>query len=218
MGGAAGGGAAGMSDTQMPWDQRLARMVVAPLADTAVHPNHLTVLSLLAGLAAGAVFATGSEHACDAAAALFMLAVFLDHTDGELARITGRTSRFGHHFDYLVGSAIYTALFIGLGLGLSRGPMGHEALALGLAAGLANPVIVALRLAMERRFGPEAVAHPARAGFEIEDFIYLIGPITWLGGVGYFFQVFGAGTLGYLLWTLGRFVWRLARGGGRVGE
>ena len=32
---------------------------------------------------------------------------------------------------------------------------------------------------MERKFGLEAVEHPARAGFEIEDFVYLIGPITW---------------------------------------
>jgi hypothetical protein len=37
---------------------------------------------------------------------------------------------------------------------------------------------------------------------EIEDFIYLIGPITWFGGLNYFFWVYGLGTLGYLGWTI----------------
>ena len=43
------------------------------------------------------------------------------------------------------------------------------------------------------------MAHPYAAGFEIEDFIYLIGPITWAGGVAYFFLAFGLGAIGYLL-------------------
>lgn len=78
--------------------------------------------------------------------------------------------------------------------------MGQFALYLGLAAGLANPLITLLRLVLERRHGPVAVAHPYKGGFEIEDFIYLIGPITWLGGLKYFFLVFGTGTIGYLMW------------------
>ncbi len=86
--------------------------------------------------------------------------------------------------------------------------MGSEALALGLAAGLSNPVIVSLRMRMEKRFGEQAVAHPTGAGFEIEDFIYMIGPITWLGGLEYFFLVYGVGTLGYLAWTLWTFLRR----------
>ncbi|MED5358084.1 MAG: hypothetical protein VYD85_06675 [Pseudomonadota bacterium] len=54
---------------------------------------------------------------------------------------------------------------------------------------------------MELKFGPKAVEHPSSSGFEIEDFIYLIGPITWLGGLDYFFWLYGAGTMGYLGWT-----------------
>ena len=109
---------------------------------------------------------------------MFMVAAFLDHADGELARMTGRVSRFGHHLDYVVGAANYTLLFVGLGLGLSRGPMGYNALVLGLAAGLSNPVILTLRMTMEKRYGKQAVAHPSRARFELEDFTYLIGPVT----------------------------------------
>ncbi len=195
------------NDLHSPYDQRLARLLVRPLAGTPVHPNHLTTLSLLLGFASAATFALGPSGSEHWAALLFMLAVFADHTDGELARMTGKTSRFGYYYDYVVGSANYTMLFIGLGIGLARGDMGGLALALGLAAGFANPVIVTLRLMLERRHGAEAVAHPGTSGFEIEDFIYLIGPITWIGGLRYFFVVYGLGTLGYLVWTL----WELLR-------
>jgi len=44
--------------------------------------------------------------------------------------------------------------------------------------------------------------HPAFGGFEIEDCIYLIGPITWLMGIYYFFVPFAMGTIGYLTWTI----------------
>ncbi len=188
--------------TQSPWDQRLARILVRPLASTPVHPNHLTALSLACGLASGALFAFGGAGGAGWAALLFMLAVFIDHTDGELARLTAKTSTFGHRFDYIVGAANYTALFIGIGIGLYAQGLGGWALILGLAAGLSNPVICALRLALETSHGADAVEHPHIGGFEIEDFIYLIGPITWIGGLSYFFLAYGLGTLGYLGWTL----------------
>jgi hypothetical protein len=57
-------------------------------------------------------------------------------------------------------------------------------------------------MTMDKRFGAEAVEHPAAGGFEIEDFMYLIGPATWLGGLVYFFVAYGLGTLGYLVWTV----------------
>ncbi len=182
----------------VPYDQRLAGLVVRPLAGTPIHPNHLTVLSIALGLAAAGLFAFGDSPAW--AATLFMLAVFTDHTDGELARLTGKTSRFGHHFDYVAGAANYTALFIGLGIGLDGSWLAGWALVLGICAGLSNPLVMVVRLVHERRHGDAAVAHPYFGGFEIEDFIYLIGPITWLGGLDYFFLVYGLGAVGYLLW------------------
>jgi phosphatidylglycerophosphate synthase len=184
-----------------PYDQRLAGWLVRPLVGTNVHPNHLTALSLALGLAAAALFAWGGAAAQGWAALLYMLAVFTDHTDGELARQAGKASTLGHYLDFLVGGANYTCLFCAIGYGLRGAPGGGWWLALGLAAGLANPVILTLRLAMDRHHGPAAVAHPARAGFEIEDFIYLIGPITWSLGVPWFLLPYGLGTLGYLAWT-----------------
>ncbi|MEE8515483.1 MAG: CDP-alcohol phosphatidyltransferase family protein [Alphaproteobacteria bacterium] len=188
--------------TDKPWDQHLANIVVRPLAATPVHPNHLTALSFLFGLGAALVFAMAAESAGGWAAGLYMLAVFTDHTDGEFARMTGQTSEFGHRLDYIVGSANYTLLFAGLGIGLAAGDMGGWALPLGLAAAACQPLTVMLRMGLERRHGARAVAHPHAAGFELEDFIYLIGPITWLGGLDYFFVAYSLGAIGYLGWTL----------------
>lgn len=194
-----------------PWDQRLARAVVRPLARTPVTPNHVTALGLVVGLAAAGLFATGSAAAADVAAALVMLYLFIDHADGELARLTGKTTTFGQRFDSLVGAVNTTTFFIGIGVGLSERPLGAWALALGLAAGLANVVIAAFRIEMRRRFGSEAVAHPGRFGVQIEDFLYLIGPATWLGALAYFLVLFGLGTFGYLGWIVWEFLRRSAR-------
>ena len=186
-----------------PWNQQFARFLMRGLARTPVDPNHVTFLSFLAGLAAAVLFALGESGAADLAAAAFIVAMFLDHADGELARLSGRSSRLGHRLDYLVGAANYTMLFIGLGVGQSWAT--PWMLALGLAAWLSNPVIVAVRMSLERRCGSQAVRHPRLGGIEIEDFAYLIGPITWLGDCSYFFLAYGFGALGYLLWTLWRY-------------
>lgn len=200
-----------------PYDRRLGRILIRPMARMGVHPNQVTLLSFGFGVAAALLFASGDGALVHWAAAMSMLAVFTDHIDGELARMTGRTSAFGHTIDYVVGSANYTMLFIGIGWGLAGGlaealaggmtigPGQHWYIALGFAAGLSNPLIVALRMTMERRFGAASVAHPAKGGFELEDFIYLIGPITWAGGLVLFFILYGLGNLGYLAWTIHRF-------------
>lgn len=189
------------------WDQKLAQILVRPLAATPVHPNHLTALSFVFGLSAAILFAFGGPVLPHVAAGVFMFATFLDHTDGELARLAGKTSEFGRRFDSVVNASNHTMLFIGIGIGLSAGDLGTGALILGFAAGLCNPLILILRIGLENRHGAKAVAHPSYGGFEIEDFIYLIGPVTWLGGLEYFFLAYGFGSFGYLGWT----VWEAVR-------
>ncbi|NKB57381.1 MAG: CDP-alcohol phosphatidyltransferase family protein [Alphaproteobacteria bacterium] len=184
------------------WDTRLAQLLVKPLVNTPVHPNHLTGLSFLFGLAAAVLFVLGGTVQVNVAAGLFIIAVFLDHTDGELARRAGKSSSFGQRFDSAVNASNYTMLFISIGIGLSDGPLGNWALLLGFAAGLSNPIILFLRIRTETRHGSKAVAHPRYAGFEIEDMVYLIGPITWFVGLEYFFLAYGIGSFGYFIWTI----------------
>lgn len=190
----------------VPWDQRLAGALVRPLRFSRVHPNHFTCLTLALGIASACLFATGYAGI---AALAYMFAVFTDHLDGELARISGKITRLGHDYDYIVGGINYTMLFSALGIGLYP-EHGAWVLWLGLGAGLCNPVILWLRMTMEERFGLEAVEHPRYAGIAIEDFIYLIGPITWLFGPLYFLVPFGLGTFPYLGWTAWEFRRRAA--------
>ncbi len=48
------------------------------------------------------------------------------------------------------------------------------------------------------------VGYPGWAGFELEDGIYLLAPVTWLGWLEPFLVAAGIGATVYLLWTLGR--------------
>lgn len=192
-------------NTQSPYDQRLARLMIKPFSGTRLHPNHLTTLTFILGITSALLFAFAIKDLAWLAALLYMVAVFSDHLDGELARMDNKTSRFGHDYDYIVGGINYMLLFIATGYGLYT-LHGHILwLIAGLAAGLSNPVILLLRMRMEVLFGQDAVEHPSGGGFEIEDGIYLIGPLTWLFGVEYFFVPYALGTLGYLVWTIVEF-------------
>lgn len=185
-----------------PWDIRLARVLVRPLQQTRVSPNHLTTLSLIAGLAAAALYASGNSTAADWAAVLFILAILLDHADGELARRMGKTSWFGHCYDQFAGMVTYIGLFVGIGVGLPGDSLADWAVPLGVAAGVGVSAIFALRFEMERRQGKELTKQPDFAGFEIEDIMYLVGPITWLNGLQPFLIAAGIGAPLFALWVL----------------
>ncbi len=54
---------------------------------------------------------------------------------------------------------------------------------MGLLAGISVGAIFAGRFYIEERFGHDVVKQKSFAGFEIEDTLYIIGPVTWLGGL-----------------------------------
>jgi archaetidylinositol phosphate synthase len=183
---------------ETPWDHRLARWLVRPFARTPLRPNHITTLSLALGVAAGLLFARGETRAAGWGAAFFMLARFVDHADGELARLTGKTSRIGYYYDYLAGALSSVALFAGIGVGYAGRPLGGWALALGLAASVAALAAMGFGLAVDARRGSGDGPYPQWGPVELEDGIYLIGPITWLGGLAAFFML---GALGQIVFS-----------------
>jgi phosphatidylglycerophosphate synthase len=168
-----------------PWDQRLARASLRPLIWASITPNQITTVSLATGLLAAVLYGRGGR-AADLGAALFLLSFWLDHVDGELARSTGRTSAFGHYYDLAAGGGVLVAVFVGMGIGM--GVPG-----LGAAAGAATTAIVVLRMALERGSGKAAVRQPNLLGFELEDLMYLLGPITWFGLLQPFLMLAGIG-------------------------
>jgi phosphatidylglycerophosphate synthase len=184
-----------------PWDQRLARALTRPLIATPITPNQITTLSLGVGLLAALLYAQGG-WAAHVGAACFVLSFWLDHADGELARMTGRTSSFGHYYDLAAGGAVLVALFVGIGVGARHGTLGAWSIGLGVAAGIATAVIFVLRMELERRAGKTATRQPNLLGFEMEDVMYLVGPVTWLHLLWPFLLLAGIGTPVFALFVL----------------
>ncbi len=191
--------------TTPPWDQRIARVLVRPLARTPLTPNQLTVITLIVALAGAGLLATGDSTAANWGAGVFVFARFLDHFDGELARQKNMKSRLGYYLDYVSGAVSYAALFFGIGWGLQSGALGLWAVVLGGIGSVVAVVAMFLNLGIDQAAKLEdgdATGYPGFAGFELEDGIYLLAPITWLGWIEPFFVMCGAGAAVYGLWTL----------------
>src|ERR1700754_1552890 len=139
------------------WDARLARRLVTPLVNTWVTPNHLTTLRLMIGVAGALCLAHGEFAWANAGASLIVLSNFVDHTDGELARISGLSSRLGHYYDLACDAVVTVLLFVGMGSGVSASGVDlrfqGEPVVLGSIAGVAVALIFFLRMRVEQRLG-----------------------------------------------------------------
>ncbi len=168
---------------RMAWDQWLAHQLVRPLAHTRVTPNQITTLRLALGLGACALFAVGTAPEIMWAAGLYMLSNFVDHMDGELARLTGRTSKFGHYYDIACDAGIHIIMFICIGIGLRDSWLGEWGILLGAIAGVSVSLLFLTFQIIESRVGQRLARQPQFKGFHIEDTMYFMGPITWCGGL-----------------------------------
>ena len=150
---------------------------------TPVTPNHITTARLLLGLAACGLFAVGTRPEILYAAGLFMISNFVDHMDGELARLSGKSSRFGYHYDNYSDAFIHVALFFCIGYGLQDSWIGSWAPYLGLIAGVSVSALFLMFWRIEQRAGTRQARQPMFKGIHLEDAMYFIGPITWGGGL-----------------------------------
>jgi phosphatidylglycerophosphate synthase len=189
-----------------PFDQRLARILVRPLIRTGMTPNQMTTVTLVLAAVGAVLIALGEAPQIHWGAALFALARFLDHFDGELARQTGQTSRFGYFYDYVAGASSYAALFIGLGVAFADGWLGGWAVVLGAVGAISAFLSMVLNLNIDKHEGQGTATYPGFGGFELEDGIYLIAPIVWLGWAQPFFIAAGIGAGIYASWTVLNFL------------
>jgi archaetidylinositol phosphate synthase len=193
------------SVVQRPWDARLARSLVAPLKDSWVTPNHLTTVRLGVGLAASAAFLPGTYGWSNLAALLLVLSNFLDHTDGELARLSGKSSRIGHVYDLASDAAVTILVFIAMGVGAAAAPeswLPVPPLALGLVAGFAIALIFFLRMRIEDLAGKAGSQQAALGGFETEDVLYLLPLVTLSNAVMPFLTAAAACAPLFALWVV----------------
>ena len=186
----------------LPWDQRIARLLVPSLIPLNITPNQVTTASLFLGLGAGILYATGTPNL---GAVLFVFSSLLDHADGDLARTTKTATRFGHYYDHIAGAICYVSLFIGIGVSLRNGELGVWCIAMGGVAGIAVSGIFTMRLVMAVEHGDEFLTQPCFAGFEIEDVLYLVAPITWFGGLLYFLVAASVGTPIFGVWQIWKY-------------
>ena len=121
------------------------------------------------------------------------------------ARQQGSPSKLGYYLDYVSGGIGYAALFIGIGVGLV-GPLGVWAVILAAAGAASALISMFSNMAIDNyRDGAEtldALGYPGFAGFELEDGIYILGPVTWAGWLLPFFVAAGIGASVYCLWTI----------------
>lgn len=194
------------------WDARLARRLVTPLKDTWVVPNHLTTLRLLIGIAGAFCLALGGYAAFNVGALLIVLSNFVDHTDGELARISGKSSRFGHLYDLASDAVITVLLFAAMGAGLAHDgvELALHPVLLGTVAGVAVAAIFYLRMRVEDMAGKAGTQQAALGGFETEDVLYLLPLVTLADGVPHFLIAAAVGAPLFALWVVVDYV-RTAR-------
>jgi phosphatidylglycerophosphate synthase len=189
------------------WDELAARKLASRLRDLPIAANHVTLLSFILTLICGLLFATGSPWPANLAALLFMIVRFLDHLDGELARIKQDESRFGYYFDWFVDTFSYAYLFLALAIGFQdRLPVTLLLIltSLAVAACLVNTLIGLFK--ERQKPALPSPSFPVYAGFGIDDCMYLIGPITWAGYLFPFFIVTAVGAVIYSALVAVRFV------------
>lgn len=103
------------------WAGRLYMRKLSPYATwllvrTPITPNQATGLMIVTGVAGGAVLAIPGLWTAVLAAVLIQIYLLLDCSDGELARLTKRTSIVGVYLDRIGHYLAEAALLVGLGI------------------------------------------------------------------------------------------------------
>lgn len=121
---------------------------------TPLRPNHITILSLLAGLAACAFVSRGDRPNLLTGAFLLQLSFILDNCDGSLARLKSMQSKFGMWLDLvadlLVDFALWTALAVAA---IFYEKVTSSLILLALTGALAGTLIHFLRVVRQRLRG-----------------------------------------------------------------
>ena len=185
---------------QKPWDAQLACRLIYPLRNSSVTPNHLTFVRLLFGVFAAAGFATGDYFWTNAGALCFVISNFMDHTDGELARLTGKMSKNGHYFDLASDAVVNSILFAGIGMGLTASSLGFWSVPMGIISGLAVAAIFYLRNEIEKSVGKADARQPNFGVIEAEDVLYLLPVVSLMEWLVPFLSLATLGAPAFVIW------------------
>ena len=120
---------------------------------------------------------------------LWILSAFLDRADGELARVTGKTSPGGQVFDMFYDLTVTSLFFLGVGLGLRDEifldvELGQWPIWLGADGVYAAEIFAEFIDRAEADTGEKA--YPGIWGFDFDDILYLFAPVVRLNWHLYF--------------------------------
>ena len=162
---------------------KFVRIGVKPLTKTAITPNQITTLRLISGLGAALLFSIGQEGYTIVGSGIFILSLLLDRADGILARLTGKTSKYGHKYDLIADTISNAMSFVGIGAGLRHSQLDDLAIILGFVAGLSVATVFFLVIRIEALQGDRSAEIKSTAGFDPDDGM-LIVPVALLLGFG----------------------------------
>tara|TARA_Y100000590_G_scaffold224235_1_gene253629 strand:- start:358 stop:972 length:615 start_codon:yes stop_codon:yes gene_type:complete len=192
-------------------DEKIASKVVRYLTNTSITPNQVTTFSLLLAAFAAVFFSFGIYFFSVIGSILFIFSKFLDNLDGKLARAKNVQSIFGWYYDYFADTACYILMFVGISAGISNSSPGafeinlFNLIHLDLQNYLLfSAIIASLINTILGLFHNKPTKWPKSDDGDLEDGIYLIGPITWLGFINFFFLLSTIGSVFFVIYNLKR--------------
>ena len=198
-------------------DEKIAAKVVKYLVKTHITPNQVTTFSLLLAAFAAVFFSIGLYFFSVIGSLLFIFAKFLDHVDGQLARELKKETKFGWYYDSFVDTATYILMFIGISAGISNSTPGafeinlfnlihldlqNYLLFFAISASILNTF---LGIIHKYKTSKDFYGFPETNKVALEDGVYLIGPITWIGFINFFFLIASIGSVVFVIYNIKRF-------------
>ena len=86
-------------------------------AATGLSPNFWTVVGLVIALSSSVVYGMGMEFGLIIGGILLLVSGFFDMVDGQVARVTGKTSKKGEYLDSMFDKISEVAIFLGILVG-----------------------------------------------------------------------------------------------------
>ena len=86
-------------------------------ASTGLSPNFWTVVGLVFAIASALIYGLGIEYGLIIGGVLLLISGFFDMVDGQVARITGKTTQKGGYLDSMFDKIAETVIFLGILIG-----------------------------------------------------------------------------------------------------
>lgn len=180
--------------------RRLSRGLTRWAVARGITPNTISIASILIGLGGAATIASGGVREALIGLALYIIAVVLDHSDGEVARVSFTESRFGEWLDVGGDTLVHAALVLAMGVTCDRETGAGATWGIVAAAGV-------LASAWAQKTSPPAANRLAsvfdalgtRDGFYLMLFAFVLGLAFWPAGLPMLMVIVAIGTHAYWL-------------------